>query len=345
MPNYTLNLCGKFYHEIIQPVVDSRLAGLPHAAALIGRGSEVLGFDDEVSQDHDWGPRVLLFLNEQEFARQGTKLRQALTEAIPATYRGHRVDCEHTCVFTLAGYCQGYLNFDISREIETADWLTIPEQKLRGITTGAVYHDAIGLQAVRDRVAYYPRDVWLYLLLSGWNRIRQEEHLMGRSGSVGDELGSAVIASRLVRDIMRLCFLMERQYAPYAKWFGTAFSKLGCAADLMPVLRRIQTAQSWQDREEHFAAAWEQVSATHNRLLVDPPLQTSYSQFFTRAYRVYQIDDFCEEIRAKISDPAISRLAKQAVFGGIDQWSDSTDVLDYACWRPALRRLYEVASQ
>jgi hypothetical protein len=46
---------------------------------------------------------------------------------------------------------------------------------------------------------------------------------MPRAGFVGDELGSALIGSRLVRDIMNLCFLLEKQYAPYPKWFGTAF--------------------------------------------------------------------------------------------------------------------------
>jgi Domain of unknown function (DUF4037) len=34
-------------------------------------------------------------------------------------------------------------------------------------TGGEVYHDDVGLQSVRDRVAYYPRDVWRYLLMAG----------------------------------------------------------------------------------------------------------------------------------------------------------------------------------
>ena len=67
------------------------------------------------------------------------------------------------------------------------------------------------------------------MMASGWQRIGQEEHLTPHAGSVGDELGSALIGSRLVRDIMSLCFLMEKRYAPYAKWFGTAFLRLECA--------------------------------------------------------------------------------------------------------------------
>ena len=53
--------------------------------------------------------------------------------------------------------------------------------------------------------------------------------MMGWAGFVGDEIGSALMGSRLVRDIMRLAFLMEREYIPYAKWFGTAFTQLNSA--------------------------------------------------------------------------------------------------------------------
>lgn len=355
MSAYTLDLCGGYYHELIQPAIDSLFGGLPYAAALLGAGSEVLGFDDEVSQDHDWSPRVILLLGEEDFTRHGMALQQALIEAIPAVYRGHQVDrrpvpngrrYHHYCLETTtpSEYFGPYLNFDFSREIQPVDWLTFPEQKLLGITGGAVYHDGIGLQATRDRFAYYPRDVWLYLLLAGWDRTGQEEHLMGRAGSAGDEIGSAVIASRLVRDIMRLCFLMERQYAPYPKWFGTAFARLGCAHALMPILRRIQLAESWRDREEHFAVAWERVTAIHNDLGIDPPLQTSYAPFFTRAYRVCHAGDFCGTIRARITDPAVKRLASRGLFGGIDQLSDNTSILANSYWRYALRNLYDLAS-
>src|SRR5688572_31969473 len=61
-------------------------------------------------------------------------------------------------------FVRDYLAFDLARPVEPADWLTFPEQKLRTISAGEVFHDEIGLAAVRARFAYYPRDVWLYLL-------------------------------------------------------------------------------------------------------------------------------------------------------------------------------------
>ena len=53
-----------------------------------------------------------------------------------------------------------------------------------------MFHDGPGeLTALRERLAWYPVDVWRYLLAAGWARLGQEEHLMGRAGYAGDELG------------------------------------------------------------------------------------------------------------------------------------------------------------
>jgi hypothetical protein len=61
------------------------------------------------------------------------------------------------------------------------DWLTFSDQRLPMITAGAVYHDEVGLQDVRDRFTYYPHDVWLYLLVAGWWRVHPEVNLVGRA--------------------------------------------------------------------------------------------------------------------------------------------------------------------
>src|SRR5579863_2921717 len=78
---------------------------------------------------------------------------------------------------------------------------------LREITGGAVYHDGLGeLIPLRQKLAWYPHDVWLFMVACQWIRLEQEEPFPSRCGEAGDELGSRVIAARLVREVMQLCF-------------------------------------------------------------------------------------------------------------------------------------------
>lgn len=357
-----LELSRLFYEEAVRPILDAEFSDLIYSAALIGDGSEVLGFDTEMSSDHDWGPRLLLFLTEEDYENQQAAIIETLARTLSRQFRGYSTNFgppdsndNGTCLletttsgpirhrvetYTLRGFVQAHLGFDIQNAIEPADWLTFPEQKLRALAAGAVYHDDIGLLALRDRFAYYPQDVWLYLLASGWNRIGQEQHLMGRAGSVGDEIGSAIIGARLVRDLMRLCFLMEKQYAPYPKWFGTAFARLNCAADLSPSLRRALAAETWQEREQFLCAAYEKVAAMHNALHITEPLPTEVTSFFGRPFKVI-FSDFPGALYARITDPEVKRLAENRLIGSIDQFSDSADILSDPQWRPILRRLYE----
>lgn len=370
MPVFTpgLELARLFYLEAVKPLLESHLPALQYSAALLGSGSEIMGFDTEMSSDHHWGPRVMLFLTEVDQQHYSQVIDDTLRSALPTNFLGystnfsppdpldnnvqrleeiasgpvnHRVE-----IYTVRRFLLDYLGFDIGLDsdqpIEAADWFTFPSQKLRSLTAGLVYHDDIGLQSLRDRFSYYPRDVWLYLLASGWNRIGQEEHLLGRAGIVGDEIGSTIIGARLVRDLMQLCFLMEKQYPPYSKWFGTAFARLQCAGALAPVLTSALQAGNWKAREQHLARAYEYVAEMHNRLEITEALATKVTSFFGRPFLVMHLGARqADAIRAQITDPVVSRIAGRGLIGSIDQFSDSTDILSNPRWRAALRRLYE----
>jgi hypothetical protein len=358
-----LQLSERFYRDAVRPILDDAFPGLAHAAALIGSGSEVLGFDDAMSTDHHWGPRVLLFVGEADHARHAEAIRAALARRLPVAFGGyptnfgepdpedsgtqllraieagpvnHRVE-----VHTLQRFFEGYVGMNITRPLEPADWLLCAEQRLRAVTAGAVYHDEVGLEGVRARLAYYPRDVWLYRLAAGWARIGQEEHLMGRAGLAGDELGSALIGGRLVRDIMRLAFLMERVYAPYAKWFGSAFRRLACGPALEPALRAALQAPTWPEREAPLVTVYERLAAQHNALGLTRPQPEQTKRFFGRPFRVIALHGFADALLALITDPAVRRIADRPPIGGIDQFSDSTDLVDNMFSAPALRGLYK----
>ena len=299
--------------------------------------SEVLGYDDEMSQDHDWGPRVLLFLHDDDHERHGDALQDMLRELQRGLPAGSADGSADVAVHTVRGYLRDQLAVDIGSELDAVDWLTLPEQSLLMLTSGAVFHDDVGLQAVRRRFAYYPRDVWPYLMVAGWWRVHPEANLVGRAGSMGDELGSALMGSRLVHDLMQLCFLLERRYAPYAKWFGTAFAGLDCGPGLSPVLGRAVRAPTWQEREEALTEAYAAVAALHNASGITEPVVVEEVRLWDRPFAV-PWGDVPGALTDAITDPAVRAIAERWPVGGPDR---ARDLLWGARRRGLLRPLFD----
>jgi len=225
-------------------------------------------------------------------------------------------------------FFEDFLKFDPSGAIRPADWVSVPEYYLLMLTSGRVFYDGLGqLEPIREKLRYYPDDVWRYMLATQWQRISQEEHFMGRCGQVGDELGSRLIAARLVRDLMRLCFLMERKYCPYIKWFGSAFGQLDCAGALMPVFADVLEGRSWEERQKPLCVAYEHLAEMHNALKITEPLESKVSLFFNRPFLVIYGGRFAEAIRAEIQSEEVLALPEH--LGAFDQFVDSTDALNY----------------
>jgi len=353
-----LNLSRRFFKEVVSPLLATAFPALRYAAALVGPGSEVLGFDTEVSIDHDWGPRLFLFLREED-AEQGDAIGNLLSQQLPETFADFSVSfptpieprmrimtrplagpVKHRVIpITLRNFVRIQLGYDLTHPLLASDWLTFPPHALGELVAGEVYHDDVGeLTTLRNRFMWYPYDIWLYLLACGWQRIGQEEHLMPRAGSVGDELGSALISSRLVRDIMNLCFLMEKQYAPYSKWFGTAFQRLHSAKELSPLLWHAQQASTWNERAGALARCYEVLARMHNVLKMSRILPATVSSFYDRSFPVIHGELFAQALVEQITDPAVQHIAKQRLIGNINQWSDNTDMEGVE--REKLQQLY-----
>jgi hypothetical protein len=379
-------LARRFYIDEVAPRIARQWPALRYSAGLIAHGSEVLGFDDEVSQDHHWGPRVMLFFGADDLAARGAKIRDYLAETLPYEYGGfptnfsspdpddsgvqllapitdgpvnHRVE-----LLELRSFLAAYIGIRDITELTEHDWLTLPEQKLCSLVCGEVFHDGLAapggsrpvgsrpgvppdsagaglLSWLREHLAYYPVNVWYYQMAAGWARIGQEEHLMGRAGSVGDEVGSALIGARIVQTLMRLCFLIERTYAPYAKWFGAAFRKLRCANALYPALRKVLCSPDWNTREKALVPLYEKVAQMHNALGITRPLPDSVHQFHGRPFSVIADQGFTEALLEKIDDDFLTPVTRRSPIGGIDLLSDNTDLLSDPAYRPAIRQLFD----
>lgn len=348
MPKFIpgLRLCELFYEKEIRPILAKEFPRLRYSAALIGWGSEVLGFDTPLSRDHHWGPRALLFLKPRDYLRFNDKISEILSDRLPYEFLGYSTSysepdanrVRHAVkaasgpvnhmvqIFTLQSFFEARLGFDPSKKIGVSDWLTVPQQRLLEVVSGQVYHDGLGkLGDIRAKLKFYPKDVWLYLLAAQWTRISQEEAFVGRTGAVGDELGSAIVAARMVQEVMKLAFLMEQQYAPYAKWFGTAFGRLKISPELTPILRNVLRAKTWKAREKNLAQAYSILATQHNALRITKPLPTAVTNYYNRPYLVIHGDAFATAIREIIKDTEVKRLTPN--LGSIDQLVDSHELL------------------
>src|SRR5918995_390293 len=84
-----LQLSEALYREAVAPILAREFPGLVHSAARIGTGSDVLGFDTVRSTDHEWGPRLLLFLSETDAATHGPAIFETLRHTLPREIRGY----------------------------------------------------------------------------------------------------------------------------------------------------------------------------------------------------------------------------------------------------------------
>lgn len=345
-----------FYQEIVTPLLKVHFPHLKYSAALIGWGSDVLGYDDLQSTDHNWGVRFQLFLAEGDFEQHRVAINDMLNEHVPAEFRGYPATFERVGddiqqiepsslrhnieVGTVRQYFSRYLGCDPYSELKAADWLAFSEHKLLAVTSGKVFYDGLNeLEPVRQKFRYYPRDVWLYMLAAQWEKLSEEHAFVGRCGYVGDELGSMLIAARQVKNLMKLCFLMERRYAPYSKWFGTAFYQLDCAKELQPVLLQVLHAPGWNARQGFLAQAYEAVARMHNALGITIPLNENASPYFGRPYLVIGDERFAEELRKSITSEEIKNLRHN--LGSVNQFVDSDDRLNDLGLCRSLKKLYE----
>ena len=347
-----IRLARALFTQVVQPIVDAAFPALRYDAALIGAGSEVLGFDTERSEDHDFGARCQIFLADGDPA--GAHVAATLDARLPDEFEGFPTRFVHThesadgppvskvIVTSVPTWSRTALGRDVTAGLRPIDWLGMPWQLLAEATGGAVFHDGLGeLATMRARIAWYPDDVWRYVLAGQFLRIAQEEAFVGRCGEVGDDLGSALVTARLIRDVMRLVMLQRRRYPPYSKWLGSAFRALDDAATLGPMFAGALQAADWQRRQSYLMQVYAYVARAQNTLGLAAEQDPEPRPFWSRPFVVMSAGRFADALRDAITDPALRALP---LIGSVDQISDSVDVLSHADRAAALTRALYPAS-
>ena len=335
------DLARSLYDEVVAGVIDR-----PHTACLIGEGSEVQGYDDQRSRDHEWGPRLQLFVADADV----DEVSRAVRSMLPPEHRGYptrwfslAAGCvsDHLEIMTTQRWMSTRLPAVPTAAPDAAAWLAIPQQHLRQLTAGRVFHDELGeLSRLRADYAWYPTDVWRWLLACQWHLIGQALPLRARALETADDRGARVLGGRLTELRLEMAFLQERVYRPYAKWFGRAFAELEAARELGPLIDRILVGQD----DDAFAQALLLLGRRHDALSVTDRVGPRMQQFAVgigdavRPYPVLNTSEYIEACVASIEDPALRDLPR---VGSIDQLTHADDTLiTFTDWPAALAERY-----
>ena len=283
----SLELSRMLYEEEIAPLIADRNPEMKYAAATYGMCSECLGLDDEVSMDHMWGPRLTIFLSREDHDRYAEDLMTALRQSLPTRFKGLPMTWKNTdadiqdtseealysiwttTVSDALGFCGGAE----ALPLQDVDWLEVSEQHLVEFTNGSVFRDDTGeLTRAREALAYYPDDVLRWLLMCGWNTVGGDWFPIGRIGSRGDKLGLRIQAAKEAQHLMRLGFMVSREYTTYKKWFGTLFKRLPIADELEPVLADLLREEDWRRVEQRIWDASAVILRYQNELGIAPEI-------------------------------------------------------------------------
>jgi hypothetical protein len=353
-----LVLCEQFFFEIAKPVLDTYFPELKYSAGVIGYGSDVLGYDDEISTDHMWGPRFYLFLSDRDISiKQG--IMDRFGNAFPYTYKGYSVNfsvpdpddggirhpeyiTEGPCsplvfIHTFDEYLQSYLGTAVLDDLDAADWLSFSEHRLLALTAGKIFVDGLKIKERLDKVRYYPEDVRLYLIASNWSLIAEEQAFVRRCHDVGDNTGSMLVCCRIAERLMRLAFLYCKTYAPYSKWFGTAFSHLPIDQKIGETIRNAITAANIEDRESNIIKAQKMFADIHNKSGITECVDVKIQSYFCRNIKVIFADKIADAVMKKLSGTPLECYPR---IGTLSAVGNFTSIFDDPERRDAIKGLY-----
>ena len=231
-----LDLAREFYLKHARAMLQESFAELmPYiAVGLIGSGSECLGYDDEISTDHDFEAGFCIFLPDESVV--DTRAEFALERAyskLPCEFCG----VKRSKISPVGGSRHGVIRLSDLFEQKTgranarlslADWLFVPEQSLLELTSGEVFYDGYGeLTRVRKELSYMPEDARLKKLAGELLMMAQSgQYNYARCIKRGDTAGAQLCIAELVKSTLHVIFLLNKKYMPYYKWSFKALSEL-----------------------------------------------------------------------------------------------------------------------
>lgn len=220
-----LTLSKKYYSEYGRILLDQfREYEQFMAAGLAGEGSECFGYDDDISQDHDFGPGFVIWLPDELYLKIGQQM-QSSYDMLPKQFCGYRREelpqsSGRVGITSIERFFIKYTGRN-SIPVTCLDWFKIPESYLATATNGSIFMDNYGkLTEIRNAYnAFYPEDVIKKKLAARLSAMGQSgQYNLGRCLARKDCVASYLALSEFVTAAIGALYLINRKYMPFYKW-------------------------------------------------------------------------------------------------------------------------------
>lgn len=194
------------------------------AFGLVGEGSQCFGYDDQTSQDHDFGADFCIWLPENIYQEVGEKIQNSY-DKLPDTFMGYSrattaQGAGRTGVLSIERFYQKYTGLTTAPK-DNIEWFKIKESFLATATNGEVFQDNYGeFTSIRAALkAFYPKEVQLQKLGARVALMAQSgQYNYPRMANRGD-IGTCYLAeSEFVENTLAAMALISEIYLPFYKW-------------------------------------------------------------------------------------------------------------------------------
>ncbi len=238
------------------------------AVGFVGEGSQCLGFDDDISRDHDFEPGFCIFMTREDERGFGFRLERAYSR-LPREFMGLKrgllspVGGNRCGVLVIEDFYKKFLGSETAPE-SLLQWLSIPSYALAAATGGEVFFDNLGaFSSIRDKLKNgYPEDVRC-------KKLAAHAVMMAQSGQYNyercikrGESGAAQLAIfEFVKNAISTVYLLNNAYEPFYKWAYRGMRELSILSDLESTLTALAELENSGDIARQKAEIIEDVSA------------------------------------------------------------------------------------
>lgn len=302
-----LALSEAYFREYGMKMIDDGFSEYKRymAVGLVGEGSECFGFDDELSESHDFGPGFCIWLPDAICQIIGRSLQVAY-DRLPKEYRGRRrIETPEgkgrTGVFSIPEFYRKYIGCN-GMPSGNVEWLFAPETSFCTVTNGKVFEDYAGeFSLIRSGLLdFYPRDILLKKLAARMAMMSQTgQYNYERCMKRKEQAAAYLSCGEFIRTTVSMVYLLNGRYMPYYKWMFRGMEALPLLRDVKPMLEQLAILPDVPENTKKKVSLIEEICVKIREELENQGFVKGRDPF---------LNSHCRDVMSQISDPQIKNL-------------------------------------